>query len=173
MGQLPITATYTSRVIFHGTPSQIVNLPRMVVGATTLLALAALFWYGQKRWALQWGFVAIPAIWVIVVMVIACLRTAFTEIIIDAERITFRRGIFNRQVSSLELFRILDVTSIHPWWQRVFGVGTVVVMTSDSNYPVWRLPGIVNAEQMRNGLNRAAITLRDQKGIREVNMGRV
>jgi hypothetical protein len=65
------------------------------------------------------------------------------------------------------------VTSLHPWWQRPFGVGTVVVMTSDSNNPVWYLPGIPNAEEMRNDLNRAAIRLRDRKGIQEVNMGRV
>jgi hypothetical protein len=32
---------------------------------------------------------------------------------------------------------------------------------------------MVDAEQMRNALNRAAIALRDHKGIREVNMGRV
>ncbi len=46
-------------------------------------------------------------------------------------------------------------------------------MTSDSNNPVWFLPGIANAEEMRNDLNRAEIGLHDQKGIREVNMGRV
>jgi hypothetical protein len=63
------------------------------------------------------------------------------------------------------------VISLHPWWQRVFNVGTVVILTSDSNNPRWCLPGMVNAEQMRNALNRAAIALRDDKGIREVNMG--
>jgi hypothetical protein len=30
-----------------------------------------------------------------------------------------------------------------------------------------------DAEQLRNELNRAAIALRDVKGVREVNMGRV
>ena len=68
---------------------------------------------------------------------------------------------------------IQDVTSVHPWWQRIFGIGAVVVMTSDSNNPVWRLPGMKDAEQLRNELNRAAIALRDVKGVREVNMGRV
>ncbi|KNH07070.1 hypothetical protein BRCH_01058 [Candidatus Burkholderia brachyanthoides] len=84
----------------------------------------------------------------------------YTEVIIDAERITRRRGILNRTVSSLELFRIQDVTSLHPWWQRPFGVGTVVVVTSDSDNPVvWFLPGIANAEEMRRpepGSDRAA-----------------
>ena len=76
-------------------------------------------------------------------------------------------------MQSVELFRIQDVTSVHPWWQRMFGIGAVVVMTSDSNNPVWRLPGMKGAEQLRSELNRAAIALRDVKGVWEVNMGRI
>jgi hypothetical protein len=55
----------------------------------------------------------------------------------------------------------------------MFGIGAVVVMTSDSNNPVWRLPGMKGAEQLRSELNRAAIALRDVKGVRELNMGRI
>jgi hypothetical protein len=55
----------------------------------------------------------------------------------------------------------------------MFNVGAIVVMTSDSNNPTWVLPGIKNAEEMRSALNQAAIALRDRKGIREVNMGRI
>lgn len=40
-------------------------------------------------------------------------------------------------------------------------------------YPVWRLPGMEHAEQPRYEVNRAAIALRDVKGVREVNIGRV
>jgi membrane protein YdbS with pleckstrin-like domain len=104
---------------------------------------------------------------------LAYLQVKFTEFENDVERITCRKGILNRTVQSVELFRIQDVTSVHPWWQRMFGIGAVVVMTSDSNNPVWRLPGMKDAEQLRNELNRAAIALRDVKGVREVNMGRV
>jgi hypothetical protein len=49
----------------------------------------------------------------------------------------------------------------------------VIVLTKDSNNPQWRLPGMCNAEQLRDELNIAASALRDAKGIREVNMGRV
>jgi len=35
------------------------------------------------------------------------------------------------------------------------------------------LPGMKGAEQLRSELNRAAIALRDVKGVRELNMGRI
>ncbi|CAG9255259.1 hypothetical protein PCAR4_390089 [Paraburkholderia caribensis] len=49
----------------------------------------------------------------------------------------------------------------------------MIALTSDSNNPHWRLPGMRDAEQLRDSLNLAAIALRDAKGIREVNMGRI
>lgn len=161
------------QVIFSGTPSQVINVPAFAKGIVAMVIILTAYIYSIGRWPVPW-FVPIAAVVIVTAGVgLAYLQTAFTEIIIDTERITRRQGILNRRVSSLELFRIQDVTSVHPWWQRPFGVGAVVVMTSDSNNPLWKLSGMQNAEQLRDELNQAAIALRDFKGIREVNMGRI
>lgn len=160
-------------ILFRGAPSQVVNAAAIGKGVLAIVAILAATLYASGRWPVPWAAPLIAVLLVIAGMGIACLRTAFTEIIIDTERITLRQGILSKRISSLELFRIQDLTSLHPWWQRAFNVGTLVVMTSDSNNPVWRLPGMVDAEAMRAALNQAAIALRDRKGIREVNMGRV
>jgi uncharacterized membrane protein YdbT with pleckstrin-like domain len=162
-----------NEVIFQGTPSQLINLPAFIKGAFAVLAIGIGFGYASTRWALPWFIPVLAVLLVFGSVGLAYLQVKFTEFEIDAERITCRKGILNRTVQSVELFRIQDVTSVHPWWQRMFGIGAVVVMTSDSNNPVWRLPGMTDAEQLRNELNRAAIALRDVKGVREVNMGRV
>jgi membrane protein YdbS with pleckstrin-like domain len=163
----------TQGIIFSGTPSQIVNLPtwfRAVIGVILVFVVTH---YAGRFWAVPW-YAPLTALIVIAAgVVIAWLQTACTEILIDTARITCRQGIFSRKVESLELFRIQDVTSLHPWWQRPFGIGTVVALTSDSNNPHWRLPGMHDAERLRESLNIAAIALRDAKGIREVNMGRI
>ncbi|MGI4861609.1 MAG: PH domain-containing protein [Janthinobacterium lividum] len=178
MSQLDLIArddvAATPTIIFKGSPSQVVNAAAILRGVLAIVAiLAATLYASGQRWSFPWGVPSIAVLLVLAAVGVACLRTAFTELIIDAERITLRQGILNKRISSLELFRIQDLTSYHPWWQRAFNVGTIVVMTSDSNNPVWRLNGIVDAEAMRAALNRAAIALRDRKGIREVNMGRV
>lgn len=161
-------------IIFKGNPSQVVNAAAIFKGvAAIVVILAATLYASGQHWPLPWGVPLAAVLLVMAIVSFACLRTAFTEIVIDTERITLRQGILNKRISSLELFRIQDLTSYHPWWQRAFNVGTLVVMTSDSNNPVWRLDGIVDAETMRAALNQAAIALRERKGIREVNMGRV
>lgn len=172
MARLPVTVT-TSRVLYHGRPSQIINLPDVLAALFATVTALAVYAYASRHWHVTPAVLTAPIALLLGRLALTYLRTAYTEFIIDAERITCRQGILSRSVSSLELFRIQDVESLHPWWQRPFGIGTLIVMTSDSNNPVWRLPGLANAEQMRNDLNRAAIALRDHKGIREVNMGRI
>lgn len=168
---MPASAQPT--VIFHGTPSQIINLSDLFATSATLGTLGVLFSWVVTRWPISPAVVIAPFLLCLARLARVFVETALTEIVIDMERISCRQGILTRKVSSLDLFRIQDVISLHPWWQRVFNVGTVVILTSDSNNPRWCLPGMVNAEQMRNALNRAAIALRDDRGIREVNMGRV
>ncbi|MDR6412220.1 UNVERIFIED_ORG: membrane protein YdbS with pleckstrin-like domain [Burkholderia sp. 1595] len=164
---------FVQGVIFNGTPSQVINLPVFIKGAFAAVIVFAAYLYAMMRWPVPWFVPALALFLIGVGVVVAYLRTAFTEIVIDTARITLRQGILSRRVQSIELFRIQDVTSLHPWWQRLFSIGTVIVLTSDSNNPHWRLPGMRDAEQLRDDLNRAAIALRDAKGIREVNMGRV
>ncbi|WP_346777929.1 PH domain-containing protein [Paraburkholderia sp. Ac-20340] len=167
-------------MIFSGTPSQIVNLATFIKSLAAVVIVIVGYQYAIARVAVPWYVPAALLLLIAGGAAIEYLKTAFTHITIDTAhitidtaRITCRQGILNKRVESLELFRVQDVTSLHPWWQRPFGIGTVIALTSDSNNPHWRLPGMRNAEQLRQDLNIAAIALRDAKGIREVNMGRV
>jgi uncharacterized membrane protein YdbT with pleckstrin-like domain len=168
-----VTFTTEKSIIFDGSPSQVVNMAAFAKGVFALMVILGAYLYSLGRWPVPWIVPIIAILLVVCGVGLAYLKTAFTQIIIDTERITVREGILNKRITSLELFRIQDLTSLHPWWQRLFNVGTIVVMTSDSNNPVWHLPGMVDAEAMRAALNQAAIALRERKGIREVNMGRI
>jgi uncharacterized membrane protein YdbT with pleckstrin-like domain len=145
-------AEIAREVIFSGTPSQVVNLPAFIKWLVVAALIITGYVFALHRWPVPWFALAIALLLVGLGVLLVYLQTVFTEIIIDTERITCRQGILNRRVSSIELFRIQDVTSVHP---------------------VRRLPGMTHAEQLRDELNRAAIALRDVKGVREVNMGRV
>lgn len=105
-------------VIFSGRPSQVVNLPAYVKSVVSAIIVFAGYLYVTTRWPVPWYAPLAALLLIGLGVVVAYLRTACTEIAIDTARITCRRGIFNRQVQSLELFRIQDVTSLHPWWQR-------------------------------------------------------
>ncbi|MCZ2134622.1 MAG: PH domain-containing protein [Burkholderiales bacterium] len=145
------------------------NLLRAVKGGLIAIAIgAAAGTLGLPAWITVAATIAIAA-W----LVVDVLQVAFTEITIDTERVTARQGILSRHTTSVELFRVQDVEAVQPWWQRPFGVGTVVLHSSDDTFPRWRLFGLRNVDALRDALNRSAITLRNRMGIREINMGRV
>ncbi|KND60969.1 hypothetical protein BVER_00842 [Candidatus Burkholderia verschuerenii] len=134
------------RVIFEGSPSQVVNLPTMIGNVLAAVVVLVAAHFAELRWHITPLVGLVPALLLVLRALFVCLQTAFVEIRIDVERITYRQGILNKEVSSLELFRIQHVTSFHPWWERPFGVGTVIVATSDSDAPRWRLAGLPDAE---------------------------
>ncbi|MEX3815771.1 PH domain-containing protein [Paraburkholderia sp. BR13439] len=151
-----MSASAQPTVIFHGAPSHVINMPDLFGTSVAIGGLAVVFSWVVPRWPVSPAVVIAFFLLCLARLALVFVETAPTEIVNDMERITCRQGILTRKVSSLELFRIQDVISLHPWWQRVFNVGTVVILTSDSSNPRCCLPGMVNAEQMRNALNRAA-----------------
>jgi hypothetical protein len=71
----------------------------------TIVVFAA-YLYALTRWPVPWFAPIVARLAIATGVIIAYLRTACTEIIIDTARITSRQGILSRRVQSLELFRI-------------------------------------------------------------------
>ncbi|WP_323123154.1 PH domain-containing protein [Burkholderia alba] len=107
------------------------------------------------------------------IAMLAVMQTAATHIVLDQARLTCRSGLVERQVASVELYRVQNVVSRSRWWERVFGFGTLIIESSDATRPVWVLRGTPDVEALRDDLTAYALALRDARGVREINMGRV
>ncbi|MBK3786042.1 PH domain-containing protein [Paraburkholderia aspalathi] len=151
-----------------------INLPLIMkcVLLAVLMTIAIVF-VGSRGWILPWPVLIVLPAGPFAVMAYRIGETEFTHIVIDGARLTWRGGLLTRRVASVELFRIQNVEAISTWWQRGLGFGTLVIESSDANHPLWILPGMPDAELMRDALNRRALALRDARGIREFNVGRV
>jgi uncharacterized membrane protein YdbT with pleckstrin-like domain len=144
-----------NQTIFNGSPSQVINLPALLKGGVVMVLIGVIHLCVSNHFPFQWRVVIAQSVAVMIGVGLPFVKTAFTEIVIDTERITWTQRLLYPRVSSLELSRIQDVTSIHPWWQRLFGTGTVILTTNDPAHPVRRLPGIKNADQLRRKLEAA------------------
>jgi membrane protein YdbS with pleckstrin-like domain len=117
-------------------------------GGIVMALVGAIHFYAASHIPFQWHLALAQTAAVMVGVSLPFLKTASTKIVIDAERITWQQGFLYRRVSSLALSRIHSVTSVQPRWQRLFGTGSVILMTSDDAHPVRRLPGIKDADQL-------------------------
>lgn len=145
----------TNQVIFSGAPSQACNLPALLKGSAVMAVIGGIHVCASSAFPFQWPVLLAQAGAVLVGVSMPFVKTAFTRIVIDSERIDWTQGILRRRVSTLELARIQSVTSVSPWWQRPFGIGSIFLGTDDAAHPVRRLPGIKGVAQLREKLEEA------------------
>ena len=82
-----------------------------------------------------------PALWV---LGLALVRKLTLRYRLTNHRLFIERGLFSRQHDELELIRVDDVSVHQNLLQRMFDVGTVTVLSTDTSNPQLRIEGIAH-----------------------------
>lgn len=141
----------TSRVeteVWSGSPSQIVNLGGFIV--CTLLC-----WLVIPIFVAVWRYLLV--------------RSMRYELTTQRFRVTY--GVLARTTEEVELYRFKDSTFTQSLFQRVFGLGTVVMATSDVSSPVVCIDCVPasRAKELREQIRNLVEELRDRKRVREID----
>ena len=97
-------------------------------------------------------------------LVVRCRRFEITT-----ERLKLIQGVLNQDIDEIELYRVKDTRVLRPLWLRLFGLGNVVLETSDRTHPNAVLTAIKDAMEVREELRKHVENLREQKRVREVD----
>ncbi len=95
-----------------------------------------------------------------------------TRYVLTNERLKIARGVFNRTIEDIELYRIKDTRLTQTFLQRLVKLGDVELGTSDASMPIVRLASLPDAEVVRDTLRGLVEARRDVKGVRELDVGR-
>jgi uncharacterized membrane protein YdbT with pleckstrin-like domain len=140
----PNTTDSTSeQVIWAGSSSQVKNLHIYILCALFCWLIIPIF-YALVKW-IQ-------------------LRSRYYEI--TTQRVRIRQGVFSKRTDELELYRVKDSTVLEPFWQRLFGLGNIVITTNDTTSPTLTLEALPEAAQTREQLRAAVEQCRDRKRVR-------
>jgi uncharacterized membrane protein YdbT with pleckstrin-like domain len=152
-------------------PSQVINYGVYLSAALQMAFCAALFALLRRYWPmLSTIFLAIPLVAILGVATLAWLKTATTSYHFGKSRLTWRTGVLSRNAESLELYRVADVTMRQPLFQRLFGVGRIVLKSADANHREVVLEGVPRPDQFRDWLTDAVQQTRRERGMREIQM---
>lgn len=72
------------------------------------------------------------------------LPLSFTRYALSEDRLFTSVGFFNIQDEEIILYRIRDISTSRTLWQRLFGVGSVTLVSSDKSQPTLVLKNIKN-----------------------------
>ena len=67
---------------------------------------------------------------------------SFTRYALSEDRLFLSEGFLNIKDDEVLLYRVRDIDTSRNLWQRMFGVGTVIVMSSDKSMPNLMLKNI-------------------------------
>jgi len=128
-------------------------------------------WSGSSSQVRNLGIYILCALfcWLIVPLIYAIvkwiqLRSRHYEI--TTQRVRLRQGVFSKRTDELELYRVKDSTVFEPFWQRLFGVGSIVITTNDATTPSLTLEALPHASDTREKLRAAIEECRDRKRVR-------
>ncbi len=132
-------------------------------------------WKGTASHSLYFGTYVLCSMfcWLVVPIFIALsrsLRVRFRRYEIGSDRILVTTGWLNRRTEELELYRVRDLTLEEPFFQRLFGAGTLILHTTDASTPVLVLAGIPGAAALRDPIRKGVEASRARHGIRGVEM---
>lgn len=70
------------------------------------------------------------------------LPLSFTRYSLSEDRLFLSVGFLNIKDEEVLLYRVRDINTSRTLWQRLFGVGTVTVVSSDKSMPTFELKNV-------------------------------
>lgn len=108
--------------------------------------------------------------WTLFVPIIIYLRTRFTVYEVTDQRIKLKTGILNQEIEECELYRVRDYKIVKPFFQRIFGLGKIELVTSDRSNSSINLNGIKNPENLYDLIRDNVEKIRRKTGTREIDV---
>ena len=93
------------------------------------------------------------------------LPWSFTIYSFDEERLFIKSGVFNIREDEIRLYRILDLSLKKSFIQRIFGLGTITVDSSDKTMKCFEIKNIKNAKEAKEQLSQLVEEERQRKRI--------
>ena len=98
------------------------------------------------------------------------LPLSFTRYAMSEDRLFISVGLLSLKDDEVLLYRVRDIDTSRSLWQRLFGVGTVTVMSSDKTMPNMVLKNIKNPVEVKELIHEQ---VEDMKIRRRVRFGEI
>jgi len=121
-------------------------LKRQLTQSQILLFSQCRFWSGI-------GLIAVVA--AILLIRIARLKMTYYEV--TSDRIEWSRGILDRKVDNLDMFRVIDLKMRRSIFDCIFGIGTVGLITTDKTDPEFSFEKVTNPRKLYDVIKKASL----------------
>ncbi len=108
----------------------------------------------------------IPYVWTDKKRTVFGLPFSFTRYFLTETKLITRKGFFNIEEDEIEIYKIDDKKLVFPFWQRVFGCGTIIIYSRDRDTPEKEIKSVKNVRKVSDMIDGYLNDVRDRYGIR-------
>ena len=161
------------KLLWRGRSSQIINLPFFIlclgiaIASVFVKVFLAEYFEGKIPYLNYFPLVVsgIASFWALWIW----LGTYLNTYEITTERFFETSGVLNRDKEEVELYRVKDTSEPKPFFLRLFGLGNVIILSSDKTAPKAVIYAVKNNTRIRNILRKQVELARQRKGVRELD----
>ncbi|MBR4343321.1 MAG: PH domain-containing protein [Lachnospiraceae bacterium] len=93
------------------------------------------------------------------------LPWSFTRYMLTGEKLIINRGFFNTKEDEVKLYRVTDFSLSRTFGQKIFGLGTLKVLSSDKSCPALELINIKKSAAVKELISKLVEEERDRKRV--------
>ena len=108
--------------------------------------------------------VAIGSI-VILILLLKAFKLKMIYYEVNADRIEWSRGILDRRVDNVDMFRVVDLKMRRSLLDCIFGVGTIALITTDKTDPVFEFEKIQDCRYLYDVIKKASLAADRKTGV--------
>ena len=105
------------------------------------------------------------AVLVLLILLIKTIKLKMTYYEVTAERIEWSRGILDRKVDNLDMFRVIDLKLRRSLLDCILGIGTVGLITTDKTDPEFTFEKMRHCRRLYDTIKKASLAADHRDGV--------
>ena len=123
------------------------------------------------HWHLPWWANVAMVVVALIVWSIPVIQTKTVRYRVSNYRIDYERGVFSKDIDTLELWHVEDVRFHQSLIARLLGVGTITVVSHDETTPLLIMRDIPQPRPLFEQLKQRIISVKRQRGVIKMDPG--
>jgi len=151
-----MAGTVVEGLFFIVLATLLIKLPleNVLTGALKLqLTKNQILMFNQCRFFAGLGLIVVVAC----ILLIKMIRLKMTYYEIMHDRIEWSRGILDRKVDNLDMFRVIDLKMRRTIFDCIFGIGTIILITTDKTDPEFVFEKVTNPRELYDIIKKATL----------------
>ena len=142
-----------------------------LLGSLAMIALAVAAGIYHNSWHFHWWAYPILLVIALVLFLVPVIQSKTVRYRVTNYRIDYERGLLGKDIATLELWHVEDVSFHQSFVDRLLGVGNITVLSHDDTMPTLVMHDVPQSRELFEQLKQRIIAVKRSRGVIKMDPG--